>query len=252
VLEENVSKLLEKLRPSDVVLDVGGWACPFNRAQWIIDGQPYETRGFYRTFGGKPFQGPAEEWFTRDTWVTRDLCDRERWPFRDKQFDFVICSQTLEDLRDPLWVCSELMRVGKAGYVEVPSRLYESCRGVEHPSQAGLSHHRWLVEIHGKHVTFLQKYHMIHRDWRLSLPASYRHRLTNENANAWLWWTDSFTVEEIQIHGLAEQEAALRAFIDSIAPPPQWMLLTDSAWRALSGFSRRGVAWAERRLRRSL
>ena len=51
MLEPNVQKLLSELQPTDQVLDVGGWACPFNRAQWILDAQPFETRGFYRTFG---------------------------------------------------------------------------------------------------------------------------------------------------------------------------------------------------------
>ena len=60
-----------------------------------------------------------------------------------------ICSHTLEDLRDPLWVCAELVRVAKAGYVEVPSRAAEQSRGWEHPRIAGLSHHRWLIEIDG-------------------------------------------------------------------------------------------------------
>src|SRR5947199_219349 len=118
--EPNVTTLLQFLKPEDQVLDVGGWACPFNRAQWILDAEPFETRGFYRTFGGAPSQGGDVERFCKDTWVQRDICHHDPWPFRDKQFDFVICSHTLEDVRDPLWVCSELFRVGKRGYIEVP------------------------------------------------------------------------------------------------------------------------------------
>ena len=224
------------------MLDVGGWACPFNRAQWVIDAQPYETRGFYRTFGGPPFQGPREEWFSRETWVTRDICAREPWPFQDKQFDFVVCSHTLEDLRDPLWVCSEIVRVGKAGYIEVPSRLFESCLGVERPGQAGLSHHRWLIEIEGTHIRFLQKYHMIHADWRLSVPARFRRLLTEESSVAYLWWEGSFSVEEREIHGPAAQEAELRAFAARVAPAPRWKLAVDAAWRQARGASRRALA----------
>ena len=91
----------------------------------------------------------------------------------DKQFDFVICSHTLEDIRDPLWVCSELIRVGKAGYIEVPSRVFESTLGVERAHTAGLSHHRWLIDIAGDEIRFLQKYHFIHSHWRYNLPKSY-------------------------------------------------------------------------------
>ena len=109
----------------DLVLDVGGWAEPFARADWVIDLEPYATRGLY----GDRVAAGAER-FTADTWVVRDICDRERWPFHDGQFAFAICAHTLEDVRDPVWVCAELQRVARAGYVEVPSRLEEQALGV--------------------------------------------------------------------------------------------------------------------------
>gem|GEM_PF-6800036 len=32
-------------------------------------------------------------------------------------FDFVVCSHTLEDVRNPGRGCEEILRVGKAGYL---------------------------------------------------------------------------------------------------------------------------------------
>ena len=52
----------------------------------------------------------AEERFAPERWVTRDICGREPWPFADGQFDFAVCAQTLEDVRDPVWACSEPAR----------------------------------------------------------------------------------------------------------------------------------------------
>lgn len=246
----NADRLLRELSPDATVLDVGGWACPFNRAQWILDAQPYETRGFYRTFGGPPSQGGDDEWFTRETWIQRDICDHTPWPFSDKQFDFAICSHTLEDLRDPIWVCQELVRVAKAGYIEVPSRVHESILGVERPGQAGLSHHRWLITISGSHVSFLQKYHMIHADWRFHLPARYRKRITPEDAVTWLWWEGSFSYEEVEIHGLAAQEAELQRFASRLYPRPAWLYGADRARREALSLVRRGRSWMSRRLGR--
>ena len=94
-------ELLRRLPDEAVVLDVGGWAAPLERADWVIDLMPYETRGLYRR------AEPQPERFTADTWVVRDICAREPWPFADDQFDFVVCAQTLEDIRDPVWVCEE-------------------------------------------------------------------------------------------------------------------------------------------------
>jgi SAM-dependent methyltransferase len=215
MLAANESKVLETIQPGDRVLDVGGWACPFNRADWVIDKFPHSTRGFYGTIGLLSSQGGELERFTENTWIQRDICDREPWPFSDHYFDYSICSQTLEDVRDPLFVCSELVRVSKRGYVEMPSRLAESCRGWEHPEIAGLSHHRWFVEVEGDHVSFTMKYHMIHTDHALSFSPQYYEQRTDEaSRNVFLFWEDRFEFSEQIIHGLDEIRAYLRSFVD--------------------------------------
>jgi ubiquinone/menaquinone biosynthesis C-methylase UbiE len=65
----------------------------------------------------------------------------DRLPFEDKSVDFLICSHTLEDLRDPIRVCREINRVAKAGYIEVPSRAMETIFGLEHRGYPGYYHH---------------------------------------------------------------------------------------------------------------
>ncbi len=115
---------------------------------------PYATRGLY----GKP--APEEERFSEASWVQTDICDRRPWPFADGQFDFSVCAQTLEDVRDPVWVCSELARVSRAGYVETPSRLEEQAIGV-HGDWAGWTHHRWLVDRSDGGLVFVHKPHML-------------------------------------------------------------------------------------------
>lgn len=132
-----------------LVLDVGGWANPFPRADWVIDLMPYESRGLY---GDRP--GPSR--FGQETWIQRDICDRKPWPFADGQFDFAICSHTLEDVRDPVWVCAELIRVAKAGYIEVPSRLEEQTYGIHGP-WVGWAHHHWLVDVSPRRIQFVFK-----------------------------------------------------------------------------------------------
>jgi SAM-dependent methyltransferase len=236
VFEPNVEKVLEMIKPSDVVLDIGGWACPFNRANYVLDAEAYETRGFYKTFGGPASQGGAVEHFTRDTWIVRDICDHAPYPFADKSFDWVICSQTLEDLRDPLFVCSEMRRIGKRGYIEVPSRQAESSRGWEHRRIAGLTHHRWLIDIDQskQDIRFLMKLHRIHAHWRLSLPPAYLRSLSTAERVQWLFWQDTFTYGETTIHGLDRQEAELERFVASVRPYPAWRLAASALARRLA------------------
>jgi hypothetical protein len=158
-------------------------------------------------------QGPKEEHFTKKTWVQKDICEHTPWPFPDKYFDFSICSHTLEDIRDPLYVCSELIRVSKAGYIEVPSRFSESIRGIENHKFVGLSHHRWLIEIEKGHIHFAQKYHMIHGDFQLSLPPSYAKKLTPENSIERLFWVNEFGYSEKVIHGLDKIHQHLAEYV---------------------------------------
>ncbi len=47
-------------------------------------------------------------------------------PFKDKQFDFVIASHVLEHVDDPKFFISELERVSKQGYIELPTKLEDN------------------------------------------------------------------------------------------------------------------------------
>lgn len=244
MFEPNVQIILDELSPTDRVLDIGGWACPFNRANYVLDAQPWGTRGFYTTFGGPAFQGPGIESFTPETWIQRDICDHEPYPFPDKFFDFVVCSHTLEDLRDPIWVCREMVRIGKRGYIEVPSRIAESCRGWEHPRLAGLSHHRWLIDIDqgASVIRFVHKFHRINSHWRLSLPKRVLEGLDPHQVVQWLFWTDTFTAfEDTSLHGLGEIDAALARYVASVRPYPRWQLWIDRQWGRSSRL--RGGLW---------
>lgn len=245
MLAASEQAILARLRPSDVVLDVGGWACPFNRADWVLDAEPYGTRGYYASIGLPGHQGGDEERFSASTWVQRDICEKTPWPFADKQFDFSICSHTLEDVRDPLFVCSELIRVSKRGYIEVPSRLSESCRGWEPTGIAGLSHHRWLIDLEGSHLRFTHKFHMINTVIDLAFPPEVWRRLAAEETVTTFWWEDGFAFSETVIHGMDNQAEFLRDFVRRRYRHPAWRLWLHDAPRRCA----RSVALLRRRIR---
>jgi len=243
----NSDLIMSELADSTVVLDIGGWAHPFNRANYVMDAEPYETRGYYnRTFAKRnpyPPLGGTVEYFTADTWIQRDICEKTPYPFKDKSIDLVICSHTLEDIRDPLWVCSEMIRIGKAGYIEVPSRGWESCRGHE-PGITGLSHHRWLIDIEENGLRFTQKFHKIHQ-WRYSLPAAVLRRMDEKEKVSWLFWRESFPFREVTLHGDAQAEE-LERFVDSIHPYPRPLLAANRMLAQLDHLSRRALGKARR------
>jgi SAM-dependent methyltransferase len=242
-----LDEVSQRIRPADVVLDVGGWASPFNRANYVLDAMPWESRGYYAKIGLPASQGPAAEHFTQQSWIQRDICGPERWPFADKFFDFAVCSHTLEDVRDPLFVCAELIRVAKRGYIEVPSRLWESCRGAERDDLAGLSHHRWLVEIDRGCVRFIQKYAVIHAEFDLSLPRRFLERLSEAQRVSWLFWESSFAFEEAWFHGVDAIYAELRDFVGRHHRYPRhryWLRAAGRGWK-------RARNWLSRQARSS-
>jgi len=156
-VEKNIVDLLAAL-PNDLkVLDVGGASGPLARADHMIDIVPFEQIHWEHIRGGQAAR------FGAQSYTQFDICGRQPWPFADKSFDFSICSHVLEDIRDPLWVCSELIRVSKAGYIEVPSRLYECTFNLEAKGLAGAAHHRWVIDMHQGQLRFTFKYFYIHK-----------------------------------------------------------------------------------------
>jgi SAM-dependent methyltransferase len=187
MLIENLEPILDSLPDDARVLDVGGWAAPLNRANYIIDAMPYETRG---CLAPGSF-GPGPERFSAETWVARDFCNREPWPFEDDFFDFVWCTQTLEDVRDPIWVCAEMGRVGKRGYLDVPSILEELTWQAPEATGGdwlGHEHHRWLITEEDGELVFMHKPHSIHTQMKFYVRPEWASRMKLEDRGlAQLW-----------------------------------------------------------------
>ncbi len=100
------------IKSEDKVLDVGNGAYPFPLATMLVDLYTEKTRHRSETLktDGKLFK----------------VADINHLPFEDKSFDFVYCSHVLEHVDDPHRACEELIRVGRRGYVEVPSFLTDA------------------------------------------------------------------------------------------------------------------------------
>jgi hypothetical protein len=126
------------------------------------------------------------------------------WPYPDNYFDFCFCSHLLEDLADPISACHEMMRVSKAGYIEMPSRVREiftkerllwlrGLFGIK--PQIGDPHHHWLVEVEEAHIRFTRKTDLVF-DPRFCLSrTNVGRKLTSMESGTCLWWEDTFTCE---------------------------------------------------------
>jgi hypothetical protein len=212
MLAASAEEIGRRLGPGDVVLDIGGWADPFPRADWVMDAMPYATRGLYEREGWVEARDPESQRFDESRGIQRDICDRQPFPFADGELDFVICSQTLEDIRDPLWVCQEMQRIGQAGYIEVPSRLEEQSYGV-HGDCVGWPHHRWLIDVSETGLDFVSKPHDLHARNECHFPAGFWEHLSDEERVQTVWWSGDLAVRERIFVDISPYDSYLPDFV---------------------------------------
>jgi ubiquinone/menaquinone biosynthesis C-methylase UbiE len=120
------------IKEGDKVLDVGcGYNEVFHLATHCID--PKYTK---ETMEKNPLMEGKFFW-------QAGLCSTG-WTNMD--FDFIYSCHVLEHVGDPDKACTELMRLGKRGYIETPTRLSELLLG-DHD-------HRWIIEDREGILTF--------------------------------------------------------------------------------------------------
>jgi hypothetical protein len=66
-------------------------------------------------------------------------------PFASGRFDYVYASHVLEHVEQPGRACREIMRVGRAGYVETPSPFLEQGLALRDETSPEHWFHRWFV-----------------------------------------------------------------------------------------------------------
>lgn len=136
-------EIIEKFRikPSDKILDIGGSMKQHSslRVDTLVDIiSPEES----------PYK---KEKLSAEHFIRVDIT-KEKLPFKNKEFDFVLCTQTLEDLYNPFLVISEMSRVGKCGYIATPSfgadMVYSHYNLTDWLTGGrrvpGVAHHKWL------------------------------------------------------------------------------------------------------------
>ena len=107
---------------------------------------------------------------------------------------------------DPSQLINELLRVSRAGYVEVPSRLTEQTVGVEDAehragSLIGYNHHYWIVDGTGNTLTFYSKADSIKKRGAITIPLSRFERVVEENPDAQVlsfFWEGAFSCEFVR------------------------------------------------------
>lgn len=126
------------IKEGEKVLDIGSGGSPFPYATHLVDKYPGETHHRYEKF--KTNKLP----FTQ--------ADVQELPFDDKSFDFVYCSHVLEHIEDPIKALNEISRVGKRGFIEVPTKTSDLIFNLTR-----LKHfHKWHINKVGNKLLFIE------------------------------------------------------------------------------------------------
>lgn len=123
-----------KIKKNDSVLEVGSGHNPTYRSNVIVE--RYIDSNYHRCGDVKIY--PHQKLIN---------ANGEEMPFKNSEFDYVICNQVLEHVDNPEIFLNELTRVAKRGYIETPSLLGEFL----FPKKS----HKWIIlEIDNKLVLF--------------------------------------------------------------------------------------------------
>lgn len=197
------------IHPSDLVLEVGSGNNPNPRSDILLDRYLFDNgqrAGEFRIVVDRPLV----------------VGDGYHLPFKNKTFDYVICSHILEHMEDPKAFMREMTRVGKAGYIEVPSDVSERI--------FGWNFHRWYCKLNGKTLVLTKK----KEGERFG---GFYHRLIAKK----IWFRRFFEDHETRMYTRLEWRTNVRLRIISKVPTKYQLALLDQEARELLSASRQDI-----------
>jgi len=92
---------------------------------------------------------------------------KNKLPFKDKEFDVVLCTHTLEDLPSPFMIMDEMSRVAKRGLIVTPSMGYDmEFTPIDYTDWLtgarrvpGEAHHKWFFINEAGTLRIIPKYY---------------------------------------------------------------------------------------------
>ena len=122
--KEHVLKILKKNQNNWQILDIGCNLAAVEYAQTVADIEDFS----------KFYQKKNKEFI---------LIKNKTLPFKDNEFDFVYASHVIEHIDDVSFFISELKRISKQGYIELPSVLEDNIVLSKNSSED----HKWMFKF---------------------------------------------------------------------------------------------------------
>lgn len=108
---------IKNIKKEDKVLEIGPGGDPHPRANFFLDIKHLSDREKFSEFGSTISPNYKKPFYYYN--------DGEDFPFKDKEFDYVICSHVIEHTKNIPHFVKELVRISNKGYLEFPTPHYE-------------------------------------------------------------------------------------------------------------------------------
>ncbi len=134
------SDRIKNIKSTDRVLEIGPGANPHERSDVLLEIRYDSESEYQEQFGhtGKLITNKEIIYY-----------DGKRFPFRDSEFDYVICSHVLEHVDDVEEFIAEIFRVSNKGYFEYPRIYYEYLYN--------FNVHKNIIKFDGEKLLYMKK-----------------------------------------------------------------------------------------------
>jgi hypothetical protein len=129
------------------------------------------------------------------------------------KFDFCICSHTLEDIMNPVYVSEQICKISNEGYISFPSKFRELSR-FEGGNYRGYIHHRWIFKVkEGNKIIAFPKINLIENNPLFDNIANMSENLKDLS----FYWKDSIEMEYVNNNYLGPNPAAVIEYYNDLA-----------------------------------
>lgn len=182
---------VKSIKEGDKVLEIGPGGNPFDRSDIYLELKLSEKElAAQRGYAEKPTLKGQIVYY-----------DGKKFPFKDNEFDYTICSHVVEHVPDVKNFLLEMFRVSKSGYIEYPTIYYEYLYNFDvHLNFMKFDHSSSTMRYLPKSKTNLQEFSPVQKVMRESLEKGHSELVDSLKDIMFegFEWFGGFDVEEVR------------------------------------------------------
>jgi hypothetical protein len=130
---------------------------------------------------------------------------------KNGKFDFCICTHTLEDIMNPVFVCEQIEKISKEGFISFPSKFRELSRF--EGNYRGYIHHRWIFKAkNNAEIIGFPKINMIENNAIFDKIANF----SNDISDLSFFWKDSIEISYCNNNYLGPNPASVIEYYNEL------------------------------------